>query len=133
LKELCKDWELLAYQIVPDEQHQIEQTLKKLADETGCQLIFTTGGTGFAPRDVTPEATRAVIQKEAPGLCEAMRSATLKHTKFAILSRAVAGIRNHTLIINLPGSPKGVEECFAVIRPVLPHALNLLAGNTKHD
>jgi molybdopterin adenylyltransferase len=133
LKELCKDWKLLAYQIVPDEQHQIEQTLKKLADETGCQLIFTTGGTGFAPRDVTPEATRAVIQKEAPGLCEAMRSATLKHTKFAILSRAVAGIRNHTLIINLPGSPKGVEECFAVIRPVLPHALNLLAGNTKHD
>jgi molybdopterin adenylyltransferase len=133
LKELCKDWELLAYQIVPDEQHQIEQTLKKLADETGCQLIFTTGGTGFAPRDVTPEATRTVIQKEAPGLCEAMRSATLKHTKFAILSRAVAGIRNHTLIINLPGSPKGVEECFAVIRPVLPHALNLLAGNTKHD
>lgn len=133
LKELCKDWDLLAYQIVPDEQHQIEQTLKKLADETGCQLIFTTGGTGFAPRDVTPEATRTVIQKEAPGLCEAMRSATLKHTKFAILSRAVAGIRNHTLIINLPGSPKGVEECFAVIRPVLPHALNLLAGNTKHD
>jgi molybdopterin adenylyltransferase len=133
LKELCKDWELLAYQIVPDEQHQIEQTLIKLADETGCQLIFTTGGTGFAPRDVTPEATRTVIQKEAPGLCEAMRSATLKHTKFAILSRAVAGIRNHTLIINLPGSPKGVEECFAVIRPVLPHALNLLAGNTKHD
>jgi molybdopterin adenylyltransferase len=133
LKELCKDWKLLAYQIVPDEQHQIEQTLKKLADETGCQLIFTTGGTGFAPRDVTPEATRTVIQKEAPGLCEAMRSATLKHTKFAILSRAVAGIRNHTLIINLPGSPKGVEECFAVIRPVLPHALNLLAGNTKHD
>jgi molybdenum cofactor synthesis domain-containing protein len=133
LKELCKDWDLLAYQIVPDEQRQIELTLKKLADETGCQLIFTTGGTGFAPRDVTPEATRAVIQKEAPGLCEAMRSATLKHTKFAILSRAVAGIRNHTLIINLPGSPKGVEECFAVIRPVLPHALNLLAGNTKHD
>jgi molybdopterin adenylyltransferase len=133
LKELCRDWDLCAYEIVPDEQAQIEQTLEKLADETGCQLVFTTGGTGFAPRDVTPEATRAVIHKEAPGLCEAMRMETLKQTKFAILSRAVAGIRNQTLIINLPGSPKGVEECFAIIRPVLPHALALLAGNTNHD
>jgi len=95
-------------------------------------LIVTTGGTGFAARDNTPEATRAVIEKEAPGLAEAMRFETSRSNPKAMLSRGVCGIRNNTLIINLPGSPKGVRECFAVIEPVLPHAVNLLAGNTKH-
>ena len=95
-------------------------------------LIVTTGGTGFAARDNTPEATRAVIEKEAPGLAEAMRSETAKINPKAWLSRGVCGIRHNTLIINLPGSPKGAAECFEVIKPILPHAVNLLAGNTRH-
>ncbi|MBH8599619.1 MULTISPECIES: molybdopterin adenylyltransferase [unclassified Thermoactinomyces] len=132
LKRLCPKWDIVAYRIIPDEQDQIEETLKTLADKTGCHLILTTGGTGFAPRDVTPEATKSVIDKEAPGLCEAMRAATLKFTKYAILSRAVAGIRNQTLIINLPGSPKGVEQCFAVIEDILPHALALISEDPQH-
>jgi molybdopterin adenylyltransferase len=132
LKKLCTKWEIVAHRVIPDERELIEETLTTLADHAGCHLILTTGGTGFAPRDVTPEATKAVIHKEAPGLCEAMRAATWKYTKTAILSRAVAGIRNQTLIINLPGSPKGVEECFAAIEDVLPHALALIAGDTRH-
>ncbi|SFI71369.1 molybdopterin adenylyltransferase [Thermoflavimicrobium dichotomicum] len=132
LKKLCAKWDIVAHRVIPDERELIEETLTTLADEVGCNLILTTGGTGFGPRDVTPEATKAVIDKEAPGLCEAMRAATWKYTKYAILSRAVAGIRNQTLIINLPGSPKGVEECFRVIEDVLPHALALIAGDTRH-
>jgi molybdopterin adenylyltransferase len=92
-------------------------------------VIFTTGGTGFSPRDNTPEATRRVIEREAPGLAEAMRMKTLEKTQFAILSRAVCGIREKCLIVNFPGSPKGVEECFAVIEPVLKHAIGQIAGN----
>ena len=95
-------------------------------------LIVTTGGTGFAERDNTPEVTLAIIEKEAPGLAEAMRLETLKNTPTAMLSRGVCGIRNQTLIINLPGSPKGVQECFAVIKPVLQHAVNLISGANKH-
>jgi molybdenum cofactor synthesis domain-containing protein len=133
LKKLCAKWDIVAYQVIPDERELIEETLTTLADKMGCHLILTTGGTGFAPRDVTPEATKAVIDREAPGLCEAMRAATWKYTKYAILSRAVAGIRNQTLIINLPGNPKGVKECFAVIKDVLPHALALIAGDTRHE
>ncbi|RAL26092.1 molybdopterin adenylyltransferase [Thermoflavimicrobium daqui] len=133
LVELCNQWEVIAYEIIPDDQKTIEETLVQLADEKKCDLIFTTGGTGFAPRDVTPEATKAVIHKEVPGIPEAMRSATLTNTKFAILSRAIAGIRNQTLIINFPGSPKGVKECFAVIVDVLPHALQVLTKNVSHD
>lgn len=95
-------------------------------------MIVTTGGTGFAERDNTPEATRAVIEKEAPGLAEAMRRETAKTNAKAILSRGVCGIRNNTLIINLPGSPRGVQECFEVIKPVLQHAVNLLSGKTNH-
>jgi molybdenum cofactor synthesis domain-containing protein len=95
-------------------------------------LIVTTGGTGFSPRDNTPEATRAVIQREAPGLSEAMRVETLKQTPMAMVSRGVSGIRSGTLIINLPGSPRGVRESFSVIKPVLAHAIELLAGRS-HD
>jgi len=94
---------------------------------------ISTGGTGFGPRDNTPEATQAVIEREAPGLVEAMRRETYTKTPLAMLSRGICGIRGDTLIINLPGSPKGVEECFEVIRPVLQHAVQLLAGDTQHD
>jgi len=93
---------------------------------------MTTGGTGFGQRDNTPEATRAVIEREAPGLSEAMRRETTSKTPMAMLSRGICGIRGNTLIINLPGSPRGVEECFEVIRPVLSHAVALLSGNTEH-
>ncbi|GAB7388860.1 MogA/MoaB family molybdenum cofactor biosynthesis protein [Bacillaceae bacterium] len=123
---------VVAYRIVPDERALIERSLLELADELGCSLVLTTGGTGFAARDVTPEATKAVIEREAPGLAETMRAATLAKTRFAMLSRATAGIRGRTLIINLPGSPKGVRECFASISDVIPHAVKLLSGDTEH-
>jgi molybdenum cofactor synthesis domain-containing protein len=112
--------------IVPDERTQITAVLTRWADELGLELILTTGGTGCAPRDVTPEGTRAVIEREAPGLAEAMRAASLRMTPHAMLSRAVAGIRGHTLIVNLPGSPTGAVENLGVILPVLPHAIELL-------
>jgi molybdenum cofactor synthesis domain-containing protein len=133
LQQLFHNWEIIEYKVIPDEQLEIEETLKQLADQKGCDLILTTGGTGFAARDVTPEATKAVIHKEAPGLCEAMRTATAVHTKYAILSRAVAGIRNQTLIVNFPGSPKGVRECFDAIHDVLPHALQVLTKKAGHS
>ena len=118
--------------IVADSFENLRQTLYSLTEREEINLIITTGGTGFAERDNTPEATRAIIEKETPGLAEAMRMQTLKNTPLAMLSRGVCGIRNQTLIINLPGSPKGVRECFAVIKPVLQHAVNLLAGDTAH-
>jgi molybdenum cofactor synthesis domain-containing protein len=118
--------------IVRDEFEQIRDALISFADDAKVDLILTTGGTGFAGRDVTPEATRAVIDREAPGIAEAIRRETAANTKFAMLSRAVAGIRGRTLIINLPGSPKGVRECFAVFEPVLIHALKLIRGETGH-
>jgi len=118
--------------IVSDDFDDLRQTLYVLTEREDVNLIITTGGTGFAERDNTPEATRAVIEKEAPGLAEAMRFETSKINPKAMLSRGVCGIRNNTLIVNLPGSPKGVQECFDVIKPVLQHAVNLLAGNTKH-
>ena len=118
--------------IVSDEFEDLRNTLYSLTEREDANLVVTTGGTGFAPRDNTPEATRAVIEREAQGLAEAMRFETLKKTPTAMLSRSVCGIRGKTLIINLPGSPKGVRECFEVIKPVLQHAVNLLAGNTRH-
>jgi len=118
--------------ITSDDFENLRQTLFALTEREDANLIVTTGGTGFTERDNTPEATRSVIEREAQGLAEAMRFETAKKTPTAILSRAVCGIRNQTLIINLPGSPKGVIECFEVIKPVLPHAINLLAGKTKH-
>jgi len=118
--------------IASDDYETLRQTLYTLTDRDDVNLIVTTGGTGLAARDNTPEATRAVIEREAQGIAEAMRYATMKNTPLAMLSRGVCGIRKSTLIINLPGSPKGVVECFEVIKPVLPHAINLLAGQTKH-
>lgn len=118
--------------IVSDDFAPLVKVLRATADRAEVNLIVTTGGTGFAPRDNTPEATRAVIEREAQGLAEAMRFETSKKTVTAMLSRGVCGIRGNCLIVNLPGSPKAVRECFDVIKPVLNHAVNLLAGNTKH-
>jgi molybdenum cofactor synthesis domain-containing protein len=117
--------------IIPDERDLIEGTLREWSDERHLNLVLTTGGTGLAPRDVTPEATRAVIDRDAPGIAEAMRAVSLQHTPFGMLSRGVAGTRGHTLIINLPGSPKAVRECLECILPVLPHAINLLTGGPR--
>lgn len=118
--------------IVSDDFDSLRQTLFTLTERDDANLIITTGGTGLAERDNTPEATRAVIEREAQGISEAMRFATMKNTPLAMLSRGICGTRNQTLIINLPGSPKGVIECFEVIKPVLPHAVNQVSGEAKH-
>jgi molybdenum cofactor synthesis domain-containing protein len=113
--------------------NDLRNTLHVLTERDDINLILTTGGTGFGPRDNTPEATQAVIEREAPGLAEAMRRETFAKTPLSMLSRGICGIRGNTLLINLPGSPRGVQECFEVIRPVLHHAIKLLAGDTSHD
>ena len=124
--------ELIAHEVVPDDLEPLSELLKQSADTGDANLILTTGGTGFGPRDNTPEAARRVIQREAPGLAEAMRSESLKLTPMGMISRGVCGIRANCLIVNLPGSPKAVVESFAVIKPVLPHVVDLLAGKTRH-
>ncbi|MCI8422355.1 MAG: MogA/MoaB family molybdenum cofactor biosynthesis protein [Lawsonibacter sp.] len=114
--------------IVPDEQPQIEAVLREIADAGQVQLLVTTGGTGFAPRDVTPEATLAVCQRMTPGIPEAMRQASMQVTNRAMLSRAQAGIRGGTLIVNLPGSPKAIRENLEAVLPALAHGLEMLSG-----
>jgi molybdopterin adenylyltransferase len=119
-------------EILPDEQAQIEETLRRWADAEAYDLVITTGGTGISPRDVTPDATLNVVRYQVPGLAEVMRAASLQKTPMAALSRAVAGVRGRTLIVNLPGSPKGARECLEAILPVLPHALEQIASGGGH-
>ncbi|HSJ87027.1 MAG TPA: MogA/MoaB family molybdenum cofactor biosynthesis protein [Anaerolineales bacterium] len=126
-------WFVTITALVPDEESAIRDKLMIWADGAELDVILSTGGTGFAPRDVTPEATRAVIERETPGLAEAMRAASLKVTPHAMLSRIVTGIRKKTLIINLPGSPKGAVENLQVVIPVLPHAIQLLRDDPASE
>ncbi|RLC96331.1 MAG: molybdenum cofactor biosynthesis protein [Chloroflexi bacterium] len=116
------------YEVVPDDMETISATLKDWADEGGLDVVFTSGGTGLAPRDVTPEATLAVVERLVPGIAEAMRVEGVKKTPLAMLSRGVAGIRKGTLIVNLPGSPRAVRECLEAVLPALPHAMETLRG-----
>jgi len=122
-------WYVVRYEIIPDDLKPLRDLLAVWADSNDLDVILTTGGTGFGQRDITPEATRSVIERPAPGLAEAMRAASLKVTPHAMLSRADAGIRKRALIINLPGSPKGAVENFQIVIPVIPHAVQLL---TEH-
>lgn len=125
--------QIISQQILPDDLDQLLFTLQNLADHEHADVILTTGGTGLATRDITPEATLAVIERRVPGIEEAMRATGLAKTPYAMLSRAVAGVRGHTLIINLPGSPKGVRENLDVLLPVLPHAVRLLRTDQIAD
>lgn len=130
--ELLREWLStpfeLDYKVVPDEQAVIESELKRMADVVGCALVVTTGGTGPAPRDVTPEATEAVCDKLLPGFGELMRSASLKYVPTAILSRQTAGTRKQTLIVNLPGKPKSIRENLEVVFPAVPYCIDLIGG-----
>lgn len=124
---LTSAWQSV-YRVIPDEQPVIEAALKKMADEDGCSLIVTTGGTGPALRDVTPEATEVVCEKMMPGFGELMRQVSLKYVPTAILSRQTAGIRGKSLIINLPGKPKSIRECLDAVFPAVPYCIDLLEG-----
>ena len=124
--------EIVESKILSDNPEPLVGTLKQFAEREDVNLIITTGGTGLGPRDNTPEATRQVIEREAPGIAEAIRAESLKATPMAMISRGVCGVRAGTLIINLPGSPKAVKESFAVFAPVLSHAIDLLEGRTAH-
>lgn len=118
-------------EIVPDEKDVIQKTMKVFCDHRHLDLVISTGGTGLSPRDVTPEATREILHKEIPGLGEMMRISTVQYTPLSILSRATAGIRGKSLIINLPGSPKAVQQCLESILPVIPHAIEVIRGEVK--
>ncbi len=133
IREALSDNRVVNYEIVPDEVHIIAGKLAEWADRGSVDVILTTGGTGLGPRDVTPEATVSVVDKVVPGFAEVMRAQTFPATPFAILSRAVAGVRGKCLIINLPGSPKAVRECLEVILPAIPHAVDIIKGEvTEH-
>jgi molybdenum cofactor synthesis domain-containing protein len=134
LQRRCEEfgWQVVNRQTVSDDAHRIKELLVTWSDKKESRLLLTTGGTGVALRDATPEATHAVIERELPGLEELMRSEGRKHTKFAVLSRGVIGTRGETLIVNLPGSPKGAVESLDLIHELIPHVLDLLAGKTEH-
>ena len=124
--------EIVESKILSDDLESLVEALKEFAEREDVNLIVTTGGTGLGPRDNTPEATQQIIEREAPGIAEAIRAESLKATPMAMISRGVCGVRAGTLIINLPGSPKAVKESFAVIAPVLSHAIDLIEGRTSH-
>ncbi len=125
---LMPDYEITRAVVLPDDAGALQAELIDLCDSASVTAVFTSGGTGLGPRDRTPQATAAILDYEVPGIAEAIRSASLTVTKTAMLSRGIAGVRHRTLIVNLPGSPKAAAECLAVVLPVLPHALSLLAG-----
>lgn len=125
--------EIVAHKIVPDEKEMIKKELTEFCDQLKVDVVLTTGGTGLASRDITPEATAEVIDRMAPGFVEAIRAESLKVTPHALLSRAISGLRGQTLIVNLPGSEKAVRESLAVILPALPHAVEILQGRTEHQ
>lgn len=134
MKEMVKKLpaEVSEYKIIPDEKDQIKEKLINWVDKLRLDLILTSGGTGIGPRDVTPEATKEVIEKEVPGFAEAMRIKGLEKTSFSMLSRAIVGTRKKSLIINLPGSPKAIKENLKVILPAVKHGIEILKGNTSH-
>ena len=125
-------WSVSALEVLPDDLDRIAQRLAEWTEGDACDAVFTSGGTGLAPRDVTPEATRQVIEKEVPGLAELMRSEGLKKTRMAALSRGVAGVRGSTLIVNLPGSVRGAKESLEAVLDLLPHAVDIAQGRTAH-
>lgn len=123
-------WSVVNYLVIPDQKDLIKESLSKLAGEV--DVILTSGGTGLGERDVTPEATREILEKEVPGISEAMRMQTFAKTPYSVLSRGISGVKNQTLIINLPGSLKGVKESLEVVLPVIPHAVEIIKGSVHH-
>ncbi len=124
-----RNFSIVGYQIIPDEKETIKKTLIQFSENVKCDLIITSGGTGLSPRDVTPEATQEIIDRVVPGFAEAMRIKSLDSTPYAMISRGICGIYQETLILNLPGSPKGAVECLTIVLPAIPHALDKLKGD----
>lgn len=128
----ARGWQVAAVEILPDDLDTVKERLQALTDADECDAVITSGGTGVGPRDVTPEATRAVIEKEIPGLAELMRAEGIKKTRRAALSRGIVGVRKGKLIVNLPGSPRGARESIESILDLLPHVIDLVQGRTAH-